>query len=269
MLGKSFTAAVDVTRRRAILVGQCGLEAVDLADLGSPQRIGLLDLGGTGQAIAPCGDWACVSKAPQGGTSLLAVDLTSPLAPRALGSLGTPGVSRSLGVKTGGWVYLSDGGAGVSIVDARDPGSLSRVDHLSLPGQVTALAASANRLYVATRPDLRVRIYELTDERSPALLGEVFAAGVVEAMRASGSALHVATHAGAGWQGCLSGHLCPRGTEVEVFDVSDPAAAVRLGGYDGQAYPAVHLVSYGAHALVRAPDGFTIYQAVPVTVPVP
>lgn len=167
-------------------------------------------------------------------------------------------------MKTGGWVYLADGGAGVSIVDAQDPGALTRVDHLSLPGQVTALAVSANRLYVATRPDLRVRIYELTEERSPALLGELYAAGVVEAMRAHGSVLHVAEHAGSGWQGCLSGHLCPRGTAVEVFDVSEPTAAVRLGGYDGQAYPAVHLVSYGGYALVRAPDGFTIYQAVPV-----
>jgi hypothetical protein len=108
ILGPRFIGAADAARRRAILVGQSGLEAVYLADLGSPQRLGLLDLGGTGQAIAPCGDWACVSKAPQGGTSLLAVDVSSPLAPRALGSLGTPGVSRSLGVKTGGWVYLSD-----------------------------------------------------------------------------------------------------------------------------------------------------------------
>lgn len=168
--------------------------------------------------------------------------LSSSLAPRALGSLGTPGVSRSLGVKTGGWVYLSDGGAGLSIVDARDPGSLARVDHLSLPGQVTALVTSANRLYVATRPDLRVRIYELTEERSPALLGEVTAAGVVEAMRAHGSVLHVAEHAGSGWQGCLSGHLCPRGTAVEVLRIGTIIASSPVSGGPGPVIPSIRTV---------------------------
>jgi hypothetical protein len=248
----------------AYLVGESGLEAVDLTDLGSLHRVGQFALGGTGMAISACGVNTCVSKSPQGGTSLLAVDLSSPTAPRVAGSLHTPGQSRSIGVKSGRWVYLSAGGAGVSIIDARDPTLPVRVDQLTLPGQVTSLTVSANRLYVATRPDLRVRIYELTEEQSPALLGELISGSVVEAMRVHGNALHLAEHAYDDWQGCMTGRYCPRGAHVEVYDVSDPTSPVLAGEYDDLANPAVHMVPYRDHALVRTWDGFTVYQAVPV-----
>ena len=57
------------------------------------------------------------------------------------------------------------------------------------------------------------------------------------------------------------------GAQVEVYDVSDvsaPSALVRKGAYDEATSPAVHLQAFGDHALVRARDGFTIYQVVPV-----
>ena len=247
----------------AYLVGEQGLEAVDLTDLDAPQLIGQLDLGGTGQAIASCGDKVCVSKSPRHGSSLVAVDVSNPLAPLVVGSVSTPGQSRSLGVKAGRWVYLADGGAGLSIIDARDPASLTRVDSLTLPGMVTAVTVAANRLYVATRPDLKVRIYALTTAHSPTLLGEVTVSAMVESMRVYGSALHVAEHApGASWQGCINGHYCPPGGQVEVYDVSDPGTATQVGGYDGTLSPAVSLRAHRNHALVRELDGFTIYQVV-------
>lgn len=49
-----------------------------------------------------------------------------------------------------------------------------------------------------------------------------------------------------------------------VYDVADPASPILAGEYDGLANPAVHMVPYRDHALVRTYDGFTIYQAVPV-----
>jgi hypothetical protein len=247
----------------AFLVGENGLEAVSLSDLQAPQRVGQLDLGGTGQAIAPCGDRTCVSKSPKHGTALVTLDLESPAKP-FVGAVGTPGQSRSIGVKSARWVYLSDGGAGVSIIDASDPAAPVRVESLVLPGQVTALVVSANRLYVASMPELKVRIYELTEEQSPALIGELTSRAVVEAIRVHGNALHLAKHEGSAWQGCVTGRYCPRGLQVEVYDVSDPALPVLAGEYDGLANPAAHMVPYRDHALVRTYDGFTVYQAVPV-----
>ncbi|MDY0003097.1 MAG: hypothetical protein RBU30_17490, partial [Polyangia bacterium] len=97
-----------------------------------------------------------------------------------------------------------------------------------------------------------------------ALLGELTSGSVVEAMRVHGNALHLAEHAGDDWQGCMTGRYCPMGAQVEVYDVSDAASPVLVGEYDGLASPAVHMVPYRDHALVRTFDGFAIYQAVPV-----
>ena len=149
-------------------------------------------------------------------------------------------------------------------MDVEDSGAPERVDHLTLPGQVSALTVVANRLYVATQPHNVVRIYALTEEQSPELLGELDVGGKVEAMRLQGSLLHVAEHATKkGWQGCTSGHYCPRGMQVEVYDVSDPAAVTFVDTYDGEEHPAVHLRAYGRYALVRQHSGFRVYEVVP------
>jgi hypothetical protein len=248
----------------AYLVGTGGMDAVSLADPMAPQAISHLDLGGHGQAIAMCGDRACVSHAHQ-GQSLKTVDLSDPTSMQGVGQVQTPGLSRSLGVKDRQWVYLSDGGAGLSILDVRDPASPQSVDRLTLPGVVTAVAVAANRLYVASRPQHEVRIYEITDAQSPVLLGAFDISGPAEAMVVRGTSLHVAEHAGTGWQGCLSGQHCPRGTEVEVYDISDPAAVQPVGAYDGEQDPVVHLKPYGRYGLVRAYDGFKVYQVAPLS----
>lgn len=108
-----------------------------------------------------------------------------------------------------------------------------------------------------------MRIYALTTAQSPTLLGEVTVSAMVESMRVYGSALHVAEHAaGASWQGCINGHYCPPGRQVEVYDVSDPGTATQVGGYDDTLSPAVRLRAHRDHALVRELDGFTIYQVV-------
>jgi hypothetical protein len=243
----------------AFLVGTGGLDAVSLADPLVPQAISHLDLGGSGQSIAPCGPVVCVAQAKK-GKSLRTLDLGDPANIQSVGTLQTPGLPASLAVKGQSWVYLADGGAGVSIIDAREPAALQMVDRLVLPGVVTAVAVSANRLYVASRPQNIVRIYEITDEESPVLLGQLDVAATVEAMRVSGTALHVAGHAGNGWQGCQSGQHCPRGTQVEVFDVSDPAEAVKVAEYDGDQDPFVHIKPHGDYGLVRTYDGFAVYQ---------
>ena len=61
-------------------------------------------------------------------------------------------------------------------------------------------------------------------------------------------------------QDCQSGRHCPRGTRVEVFDVTDPAAAVKVAQYDGDQDPFVHIKPYGDYGLVRTYDGFKVYQ---------
>jgi len=243
----------------AYLVGTEGMEAVSLSDPTAPLLLGHLDLDGFGQDIEVCGQAACVAKTRK-GTSLETIDISDPTAMQVLGEIQTPGVSRSLALKGQSWAYLSDGGAGVSILDVRDPASPLRVDRLTVPGVVTAVAVSSNRLYVASQPQNRVRIYEITDERSPVLLGEFQVGGPVEAMRASGDLVHVAEHAGQGWQGCISGRYCPRGTQVEVYDMSDPAAASLVGTYDGTQDPAVHLKTHRDYGVLRTYDGFKVYR---------
>ncbi|MFC1482533.1 LVIVD repeat-containing protein, partial [Myxococcota bacterium] len=246
----------------AYLVGTSGMDAVSLANPTAPQAISHLDLGGHGQAIAMCGSNACVSHAHQ-GDSLRTVDISDPAAMQLLGQLQTPGLSRSLGVKAKQWAYLSDSGAGVSILDVRDPANPLLVDRLTLPGVVTSVAVGANRLYVANRPQHEVRIYDITDSQSPMLLGSFDVADPVEAMLVRGTSLHVAEHTGNGWQGCQSGQHCPRGTQVEVYDISDPSDVAKVAEYDGEQNPVVHLRPYRSYGLVRSYDGFAIYQLEP------
>ena len=155
-------------------------------------------------------------------------------------------------------------GAGLSILEVRNPASPLLVDRLTVPGVVTAVAVAANRLYVASRPQHNVRIYEIADSRSPVLLGTFDIADPAEAMLVRGNWLHVAEHSGNGWQGCQSGQHCPRGTQVEVYDISDPADVQLVGSYDGVQDPVVHLKNYGRYGLVRTYDGFTVYQTVPL-----
>ncbi len=208
------------------------------------------------------GEVACVAKAKQ-GISLKTVDLSDPAAMQVLGALQTPGVSRQVGVKGARWVYLSDGGAGVSIIDVSDPAQPVRVGSVNQPGVVTALYVVANRLYVGTHPPNRIYIYDLTVEQAPVLLGSFGAGAMVEAMRVNGEFLHVAEIGGSGWQGCITGKYCPPGTQVEVYDISDPAAAWLVDTYSEDQQPAVHMKTYRDYALVRTDSGFTVYRAVP------
>ena len=245
------------------MVGLGGWEAFSLVDPTTPQWLSSQSLGGPGLSIAPCGEVACVAKAKH-GSSLKTVDISDPAAMQVLGALQTPGVSRQVGVKGSTWVYLSDGGAGVSIIDASNPAQPVRVGSVDQPGVVTALHVAANRLYVGTHPQNRVYVYDITAAQAPVLLGSFLANAKVEAMRVNGEFLHVAEIAGQGWQGCISGKYCPPGTQVEVYDISDPAAAALVDTYSEDQQPAVHMKTYRDYALVRTDNGFTVYRAVPL-----
>lgn len=248
----------------AYLVGNNGFGAVSLAgDPTSPQSVGQLDLGSNGRGLTRCGDVLCVSKSPRHGSNLKTVEVSSPSNPQVVGTLKTPGHSRSVGTKGKRWVYVN-GAAGVSVVDAEDPSAPLLVDRLHLPGIVSALTVVGNRMFVATMPWNRVRVYELTDAQSPVLLGSFSVSGDVEAMRLQGNMLHVAEHTGfLGWLKCRFGMYCPRGTSVEVFDVSNPVDSLLVGTYDGNQTPMVHMQPYKNYALVRSASGFSLYKVVP------
>jgi hypothetical protein len=243
------------------LVGVDGLRTVDMTDPPAPTPLTRLELRGVGMGITRCGEVACVAEALR-GSSLETVSLEDPFAPQKLGSLRTPGVSRQVAARGARYAYLADGGFGVSIVDLVDPAHPVAVGRIATPGLVTATRVHGTRLLVATWPQPKVWIYDVTEETAPALLGSFTVSHAVSDLRQSGSLVHVTGFTWAGWQSCLSGNPCVPGTEVEVYDVSDPAAATWAGDYDGGVSPFVGLQTSGEYGVVRTARGFTVYQAV-------
>lgn len=247
----------------AYLVGTKGMDVVSLVDPTAPALVSHVFLGGKGQSIEPCGEMACVAQT-WGFSSLTILDIGDPEKVQVKGGVYTPGLSRSLAVKRGRWVYVADGFFGVSIIDSEDPTKPLRVGAVHPGGLVLDVKVSADRLYVATTLPRKVKIYDIAYATSPVFLGEFASNRNVETMLVRGKTLHVAEATMMGWPGCLTGLFCPRGRSVVVYDVSDPSSVKMLEEYDGWEQPMVHMKSWRNHVLVRTYNGFKIFQAVPM-----
>ena len=57
---------------------------------------------------------------------------------------------------------------------------------------------------------------------------------------------------------------CSPGRAVEVYGISDPESVVKVGEYDGELEPAVHMKAYRNYGLVRTYNGFKVYRVAPL-----
>ena len=95
------------------VAGGGALTIYDLADLGKPTQVGLLESGANTMHVALENDLAVVSNG-----DVLLVDVSNPSRPRRVASVNTPGNAR-MSVIRDGVIYVADGQNGLLIMQAR------------------------------------------------------------------------------------------------------------------------------------------------------
>lgn len=183
-------------------------------------------------------------------------DVSDPMAPFILGSVGLPGVATQVEIVDDLALFAleSDGVAIYDVSDAESPAFLSLAD---TPGSAHAVAVVGERAYIAD--DTRgLRILDISNPASPTLLGQLDTPGVSVAVSVDGNIAYVAN----------------QGQGLQVFDVTNPAmpqivttlplgglptdVAVRAGhAYVASSFGGLHVVDIsapGAPELIRTID---------------
>ena len=120
--------------------GSTGLQVVSLsADRRTPVIMASLNLGASSNDITLAGNLAYL--ATTGG--LKVVDISTPTAPRLLGSFG--GVGNALGVKVRGTTAYVTGGSSLYIVSVANPGAMIQAGSINVGGTAWNLALDATR----------------------------------------------------------------------------------------------------------------------------
>ncbi len=134
------------------------------------------------------------------------LDIADPAHITLLGQVDTPGIVQDVAV-AGKHAYLADGSGGLTTLDIQDPAAATIASSLPLPdGDATSIAITGNVAFVAT-PDSLYTI-DITSATLPAIIGATGISGIV-ALDVSSNLLYAA-----------------HGTEVAVFDITDPMAAL-------------------------------------------
>lgn len=121
-----------------------------------------------------------------------------------------------------GYVYVVQAWGRLTVYDIQDPGNLRYVRGLSVEGTISGLAVLGNRVYLAVSRELpsgdysKICIINVSEPAEPEALGESgLRPGWTYAM----------------WVGESKAYLLTSGPRVDLFDISDPAAAHCIGSY--------------------------------------
>ena len=204
-----------------VAVGPTGLRIIDVDTLRRLSRLQGRDIGGATSA-ARCGSLLCVTR--QGRPSLVVVDLGDPSSPTVAGTARYLARGKDL-ASWGARVFVAHGRAGVARYDVSVPTAPELRDIVSLGGdRIVSVSVSAPRP-VSTPPHRR-------------LLAAAAAGGTVHLLDVDGlTAVPVGTFQAAGrlsrvrFKAGLLHVVGQHGQDVEVYDVSDPADPLLVGGY--------------------------------------
>ncbi len=112
-LPANFPLSSDFSPPYLYVAGHGTLTIFNLADLGKPIQVGLLETGANTMHVAVEGGMAVVSNG-----DVLLVDVSNPAQPRRVASVNTPGNAR-MSVIRNGIIYVADGENGLLIMQAR------------------------------------------------------------------------------------------------------------------------------------------------------
>ena len=213
------------------------LEVVNIANPATPTRTAILtEVDATSVlygGITISGNYAYVVWGSAGANpNLLAIyDISNPLIPVKKGTATIGSIGQSIAIY-GSYAYISSIGSGIEIFNVTDPTLPIKVGTVSgATSGVGTLEIFGSRLYTSVGI-LGVNyfsIFDLSTPISPTLLGKVSIPAGISSLTVSGNYAYVGTSA--------------TGDEVNIFDISNPAAPVKKSGY---AYTA----ALNAHGMV-------------------
>ncbi|MHB8793327.1 MAG: LVIVD repeat-containing protein [Thermoleophilia bacterium] len=175
----------------------------------SPYKTSSMNPSGAVVDVAVRGSYAYLAAATQG---LVVIDISNPASPVTVGTVDTPSWAWSVTVE-GNYAYIADGSSGLQVIDISNPALPVLTGSCILPDSADEVAVSGNYAYVGDYDGLG--IIDVSDPAGPMLIAHH--SGVwASAMKIRGNYVYMACG----------------GSGLKIMDVTDPAAAFVVGGYD-------------------------------------
>jgi hypothetical protein len=185
------------------------------------------------------------------------INVADPYLPFAVGSLDTPGFTRSV-FKRGNYLYVADGDSGLAIIDVSAPSAPVQVGNYDTSGTaLTVFVPDGNYAYVANGYS-GMLVVDITDPANPALAGSYSSPGYIMGVHVVGNYALITAN-----------FLEPDYGELQSIDVSNPATPLFVAAQTipGGAY-GVHVS--GGFAYVGAFDyGLRIIDVTSPGIPSP
>jgi hypothetical protein len=225
---------VQVHGNRAYVVGHGSLRIFDIANLQAPRELGSYTFPEKIWGIEVVDPLIYVA-ADFYGFGIL--DVSDPAAPRLRGSLKTPGQAKSVAV-VGNKAAIADHMSGVDFVDTSNADKPTMLGSFYVEGYAREVAAFGSMAYAVDAPT-GVYTFDMTQPGAPEPVHAQQTATapamiVVSDRKASAAPLAVMVGGGA----------------LQVYDLSKPAAPVRLGALKTPSGRPLRAALHGSHAFV-------------------
>jgi hypothetical protein len=207
-----------------------GWLAVDISDPRAPLEVSEKAVpdhivrreGNASRAVV--GHYAYIANGSAGG--LRVVDISDPAIPVEVGSYGAPGVA-ARAIADGGRVYVASHEGALWIVDVSDPARPSQAGlhptPFAGPSHSLGLAVDEGHAYIAVGNN--VRVIDVSNPAAPVEISTYTASvSAIHGMTVQGDHLYVVAE--------VAGPRCRPDGGFRVLDVSDPAKAREVGGFD-------------------------------------
>jgi hypothetical protein len=247
-----------------VVAGNWGVTTLSLADPDAPIRLDQLHVAGNVSGMATADSRVCVSRtlAPR---DLRCLDASDPADLHWHGPGATAlGLGRSVSVHQG-MAYVAEGLLGVGLFQlsaAEVPDRPQLTGRLWPGGLVVMTSVQGNLLYVSLL-DGQVVVYDLALPGAPVELGRFNASAPVVAVAVHGFTAHLQLLKPSSFTKCVLGLRCERGSVVEVFDVMNPAVAVKVGEYDAGTLALTTAVPFGDRLVGLNGRGIVVMSAAP------
>ncbi len=262
-----------------VAYGTAGLRIVDVSNPSSAALLGTADLGGDARGVVASGNYAYVAARDSG---VFVVDVTNPANPLKIRTIKTP---RARGIAIAGThVYVAASDSGMGVIDITAPASASVIkytgssdygENVVVTGTVAGLtdygkitffdvtvpsapvkkgstpsfrtgnegfAIAGTHVYAPDGDSLK--IFSIANLQSPSLVSKIFTGGYGYTAAVAGTYCYVASE----------------GTGVRAINISNPAAPVEDGYYNGVPQSRGVTANGGYVYVAEKADGLTVYS---------
>lgn len=265
--------------------GTAGLRIVDVSNPSNATLLSTTALGGESRGVVASGNYAFVAGRDSG---VFIVDASNPASPVKLSTIKTP---RARGIAiSGNYVYVAASDSGLGIINISNPASANLIGYFHPGGQYGENVAAAGNIVGVTDYN-KILFFDLTNPTVPVTKGltgtfrtgnEGFAIAGNNAYVPDGDSLKVFDISnllspaliskiytgGYGYTAAVAGNYCyvaSEGTGVRAINISNPAAPLEAGYYDGVPQSR-GVAANGKHVYVAEKiDGLSVYENALVT----